>query len=194
MGSLGRAKVAFRRYTLDHRLDGRHQFGQSLARLGRDRQDLRALQDSAFQRVFDVGGYQLQPVVVDKVLLGKGDQAARDAEKIEYREVLACLWHYRFVGGDHQQREIDPADSGEHVVDESLVSGHVDDADLAAGRQFKPREAEVYRQPALLLLGEPVGVDSGERLDERRLPVVDMPCCSCDEHRLCLPSPEFGVA
>ena len=44
--------------------------------------------------------------------------------------------HERFVhnmlaGVDHQQGAVDPPHAGQHVVDEALVAGHVDEADLA---------------------------------------------------------------
>ena len=44
----------------------------------------------------------------------------------------------------------------------------------AARRQLEPREAELDRDPALALLGQAVGVDAGERLDQRGLAVVDV--------------------
>ena len=78
------------------------------------------------------------------------------------------------VGRDDEQDEPHRPDPGEHVADEPLVPGHVDEPDLAAARQRRPRVAEVDREPAPLLLGEPVGVDAGERDDQRRLAVVDV--------------------
>jgi len=33
------------------------------------------------------------------------------------------------IGGDHQQREIDPAGTGQHRVHEALVTRHVDEAE-----------------------------------------------------------------
>ena len=78
------------------------------------------------------------------------------------------------AGVDHEQGAVDPAHPGEHVVDEPLVAGDVDEADLAAGRQGGPGEAEVDRQAPRLLLGQPVRVGPGQGLDQRRLAVVDM--------------------
>ena len=43
------------------------------------------------------------------------------------------------------------------------------------GRQRELREAELDRDAALALLGQPVGVHAGERLDQRGLAVVDVP-------------------
>ena len=97
-----------------------------------------------------------------------------DAEQIDDREVLARLRHHPFVRRDHQQREVDPAHAREHVLDEALVPRHVDDAHLFAAGQSEPGEAEVDRQPALLLLPQPVRVDAGKGLDERGLAVVNV--------------------
>ena len=53
--------------------------------------------------------------------------------------------------------------------------GHVDEREPAAVGQLERRVAEVDRDPALLLLGQPVGVLAGQRPDEPRLAVVDVP-------------------
>ena len=97
-----------------------------------------------------------------------------DAEQVDDRQMLARLGHHAFVGGDHEQREVDAADAREHVLDETLVSRHVDDADLFPAREREPGEAEVDRKTALLLLPQPVRVDAGEGLDERGLAVVNV--------------------
>ena len=88
--------------------------------------------------------------------------------------MLARLGHHRLVRRHHQHGEIYPADPRQHIVDEALMPRHVNYAHLVAARQFKPGEAQVNRQPALLLLGKPVGVNSGERLDEGGFSVVNM--------------------
>ena len=56
----------------------------------------------------------------------------RIPEQLDDGEVLARLRHDAVVGRDDQQHEVDAADAGEHVADEALVAGHVDDADAAA--------------------------------------------------------------
>ena len=54
------------------------------------------------------------------------------------------------------------------------MAGHVDEPDLAPGRQRRPREPQVDREPAALLLGQPVGVHAGQAKDQRGLPVIDV--------------------
>ena len=151
---------------LNHRLDSGHQLRQSLTGVRRDRQDLRALQRCALECVLDIRGHQLDPIVVNQVSFGQRDQSARNSEQVQNGQVLSCLRHDRLVRGDDQQREIDASDTGEHVVDEALVSGNVHNGDIIARGQLQPREAEVNRQPTLLLLGEPIRVDPGKRLHE----------------------------
>ena len=45
------------------------------------------------------------------------------------------------VGGDDQQGEIDAGGAGQHVVDEALVAGHVDEADRARRRASADRQS-----------------------------------------------------
>src|SRR5438477_208910 len=70
---------------------------------------------------------------------------------------------------------LEPVRAGQHVANEARVARNVHDADLASARQAHVGEAEVDRHPAPLLLGEPVRVDAGQRGDERRFAVVDVP-------------------
>ena len=56
--------------------------------------------------------------------------------------------------------------------------GHVDEREPRPVGQVERRVAEVDRDPARLLLGQPVGVLAGQRPDEPGLPVVDVPRCA----------------
>jgi hypothetical protein len=88
--------------------------------------------------------------------------------------MLARLGHDALVRRHDQEDEIDAGRAGEHVLDEALVPGHVDDRDALPGGKRQVGEAEIDRDPALLLLLEPVGVDAGQPPDERGFPVVDV--------------------
>ena len=68
---------------------------------------------------------------------------------------------------DDEQRDVDRAHAGEHVLHEPLMTGHVDEPDLDARRQGGEREAEVDGEAPRLLLREPVGIGAGEREHER---------------------------
>ena len=97
-----------------------------------------------------------------------------DPEQPDDREVLVRLRPGAFAGVDDEEEEVDAARPGDHVADEALVPGHVDQGEPATVREVERRVAEVDRDPARLLLGQPVGVLAGQRPDEPRLPVVDV--------------------
>ena len=67
-----------------------------------------------------------------------------------------------------------PPTPGQHVLDETLVARHVHEAEPQRRRQFQVREAEVDGDAAALLFFQAVGVDAGQRLDQRRLAVIDV--------------------
>ena len=99
---------------------------------------------------------------------------SRDAEQLHDRGVLARLRHDAVVGGHDEQEEVDPGGAGDHRPDEALVAGDVDHRQRAPRRQLERRIAELDRDPARLLLGQPVGVDAGERRHQGGLAVVDV--------------------
>src|SRR5712664_2258884 len=90
------------------------------------------------------------------------------------REMLFGLGHDSFVRGNHEEGDVDAGRTREHVLDEAFVTGDVDDAGLDAVCQRKGGESEIDRDAAPFLFFPAIGVDPGERLDERRLAVVDM--------------------
>src|SRR5262249_48640456 len=118
---------------------------------------------------------------------------APDAEQMQDVEMLLGLRHHAVVGGDGEEDEIHAVRAREHVADEALVAGHVDDAGaLAVG--VEPGEAEVDRDAARLLLLEAHGVLAGERADERRLPVVDVTGRADDQrHHAARASPKISM-
>jgi hypothetical protein len=114
------------------------------------------------------------PRRVGEVRLGHRHHALGHAERGQHRRVLARLRHHAVVGGDDHQIQVDAGRAGDHRAHEALVAGHVDDAQRAAGGQLQRRVAERDRDPARLLLGQPVGVGAGQRQHDRRLAVVDV--------------------
>jgi hypothetical protein len=61
------------------------------------------------------------------------------------------------------------------------MTGDIDDTDRRQARELEVREAQLDRDPALLLLLETVGVDPRQGPDEGRLAVVDVPGRPDDE-------------
>src|SRR6266540_4916901 len=121
---------------------------------------------------------ELERLFVDGVRLRHGDDAVLDPEQADDREMLMRLRPGALAGVDHEQEEVDPGCAGNHVVDEALVAGDVDDREPAPVRQVERRVAEVDRDPARFLFRQPVGVLAGQRPDEPRLAVVDVACRS----------------
>ena len=117
---------------------------------------------------------ELERLLVDRVRLRDGDDAVLDAEQAQHREVLVRLRARTFLRVDHEQEEVDAGRAGDHRAHEPLVPGHVDEREAAAVGQLERRVAEVDRDPARLLLGQPVGVLAGERAHEPGLAVVDV--------------------
>ena len=61
--------------------------------------------------------------------------------------MLACLRHHRVVGRDDQHRQVEARRAGEHVADEPLVAGDVDQASRKSPRSSaaKPRSIVIPR-------------------------------------------------
>ena len=88
--------------------------------------------------------------------------------------MLARLRHHRLVGRDDEHDEIDAADAGEHVLDEPLVAGHVDEREVDAVDGLVG-EAEVDGDAARLLFLQAIGIGAGQRPHQRALAVIDVP-------------------
>ena len=152
---------------------GRLEFGDALALDGGGADDGGVGQEGAGHQLAHLQLDEFLGVVVGEVAHGQGDDAGAQAEQAQDLEVFAGLGLDRFLGGDDQDGQVDAGGPGEHVLDEALVSGHVDDAE-AVGGQVEAGEADVDGDAARLLLGQAVAIDAGERLDERGLAVVDV--------------------
>ena len=74
---------------------------------------------------------------------------------------------------DHEDDRVNAAGSGEHVPDEAFVPRHIDKSHLR-GVMREVREAEIDRDPTLLLLLQAVRIDSRERPDQSALAVIDV--------------------
>ena len=107
--------------------------------------------------------------------------------------MLARLRHHALIGGDHEQHQVDSAHPAQHVLDESLVAGHVDDPHRDARGRHERSEPEIDRDAALLLLGQSIGVDARQAAHHRRLAVVDVPRGAHDREPAHLGPPRSNV-
>ena len=133
-----------------------------------------AASDVPREQPLDGGDDLGRPLGAGQIRLGHDRHAVTDRERVEQREVLERLGARPVVGGDDQQRRVDLARADEHVADQPVVAGHVDEVELGAVGQREVGVADVDRHPAAALLGQAVGVDPGQRPEQRRLAVVDV--------------------
>ena len=113
--------------------------------------------------------------LVHQIALGERHDGPLRAQHVDDLEVLLGLRLPSLVGGDHEQHQSNRTHAGQHVPDEALVPGHVDEPDLPARWQGGPGEPEVDGEPAPFLLRQPVGIHAGEPKDQGRLAVIDVP-------------------
>src|SRR5471030_2773686 len=95
--------------------------------------------------------------------------------------MLDGLWLDALGGRNDEQCSVDADGAGQHIVHEALVARHVDEAELPSISQIAVGIAEVDRDAARLLILEAVGIDSGQRFDQRGLAVIDM-ARGADDH------------
>ncbi len=111
-----------------------------------------------------------------------------DTEQVQHREMLVRLRTSPLTGIDHKEKEVDPGGARHHRPDEALVPGNVNEGELRAVVELERRVPQVDRDPATLLLGQPVRVLSGESRDEPGLAMVDV-SCGADRQRHGGPDP-----
>ena len=160
---------------LDERLQGSAELVEAEARHRRDGHDGCAGEDRPFEeggrRRDDRGG----PGGVDRIGLRHDGDPVRDPEGVEQLEMLDGLGARAVVGRNDEQRGVDLAGPDEHVPDELVVARDVDEVELRAVREGHVGIPHVDRHPPPALLGKAVGIDPGERAEQRRLAVIDVP-------------------
>src|SRR3954462_770060 len=98
------------------------------------------------------------------------------------------------VRGDNNHRRGHRPDSGEHVAEKALMPWYVDEGDGRPGGQGGPGVPEVDGHPPPAFLGPPVGFHAGERPDQRRLAVIDVPSRRDHVHGLSLTAASTAAA
>ena len=115
-----------------------------------------------------------RPGFGDEICLGNGHERMPHRQCVEQVDVLVGLRTQAVIGGHHEQGRVDLAGTHEHVADEPVVAGDVDEVQLGPVGQREVRVPDVDGHPAATLLRKAIGVDAGERAQERRLAVVDV--------------------
>ncbi len=99
-----------------------------------------------------------------------------DADQRQDVEMFEGLRFGPVIGGDDQQHPVDRQDAGEYVR-QKPPGGRAhrqSPTPVPSGNVGGIGKAEIDRQPALLLLGQPIGVDPRQGPHQRGLAVVDM--------------------
>ena len=96
--------------------------------------------------------------------------------------MLARLRLDGFVGGDHEQQNVNSRGASQHVTHKALVSRHVHKAEAHA-MLFEEGKPQVNGDTAALLFFEAVGMRAGQRFDQCGFPVVDV-SGGADNHTL----------
>ena len=102
------------------------------------------------------------------------DKILFDREQIANCHVFPGLGHHAFVGGHHQQYEIDASCARYHSAYKLLVAGDVNYGDLESSVEFEDRKAEVDGDPARFFFGKSVGVDAGQCANQAGLAMIDV--------------------
>ncbi len=95
--------------------------------------------------------------------------------------MLARLRHDAVITGDHQQSVIDTAYARQHVREEFFMPRHIDKAQHTTIRLRPIGVAQIDSHPAFFLFRQAIGIDPGNRLEQRRFTVVYV-SGSCNNH------------
>ena len=101
----------------------------AFACLARGSDDGAGRQRRGGERRFDFAFNRCNPVGGDPIDFGDDRDGSADAQEIEYGQMLGRLWHGTVVGCDHKQGKVHHRNTRKHVMDESDVTGYIDEAE-----------------------------------------------------------------
>ena len=139
------------------------------------------MQERACHQFLHFKAYKAKNVVIHQIRLRQRDDAAANAKQAADVEVLAGLRLDRFIGGNHEQHQIDSTHAGQHVLDEPLMPGDIDESQAQRRSQFEVRKPKIDRDAAPLFFLETVGINPRERLHQGGLAVIDVSRRSHDD-------------
>jgi len=145
-------------------------------RYRRQRKGRPAFEQRVPAQCFKFTSYGDNPRGGNSINLADHDRATANTEQVDNRQVLAGLRHESVIGGHHQQYEIGGRQSAKCILDEALVTGHIDESDVGRGickRQISKTNIDAETAP--FFLGQSIGIDAGQCLHQTRFTVVDMP-------------------
>ena len=90
--------------------------------------------------------------LIDQVALGERDDAMAQPKQAQDLEMFTRLRHHRIICGHDEHSQVDTRGAGEHVLDETLVARHVDDAEPVVA-EVEDGKANVDGDAACFFLG-----------------------------------------
>ncbi len=130
-------------------------------------------------KLFHFYSHHIQRLAVHRIRLGQHRDPAPHRKQPADVKVFAGLGFDGFVRCNHQQNHINASHSCQHVAHKAFMPGDIHKSqpnDFAIRRrQFKMREADVDGDAASLFFLQAVGIDPSQRLDQRRLAMIDVP-------------------
>ena len=127
------------------------QRSESLTGFRGDRQNRRILQKRAFQPFAHVFRHHVHPLGIHKVGFRQCHDAARNLKQITNGKMLFGLRHDPFISRNHEDRQVNAADAGQHVFDEFFMPRHVNNGGVNLRRERQKRKTNINRDAALLL-------------------------------------------
>ena len=127
------------------------------------------------QRILHLRLDQLHQFIIRQVGLGHHHQPAGHPQNVQDCQMLPGLRHNAFIGRHDEQGQINPPHPRQHILDKPLMPRHIHNTNFPSARQRHPRKAQINGHLPLLLLREPVGINIGKRLNQRRLAMVHVP-------------------
>src|SRR5208283_5389957 len=153
---------------------------ESGARLRTDGNDGRAyrIEERAFEVLGHFQGHDLECLGVNQVSFRQYGDAALHRKQAADIEVFAGLRLDGFVSRNHEQHQIDAADSRQHVAHEAFVAGnvhetHADGLSRGAG-EIEVGETDVDGDAAPFLLFQAIGIDAGQSAHQCALAMVNV--------------------
>ncbi len=102
--------------------------------------------------------HQLEQFAIHQVGFGEHYDAVADAQQHTDVEMFARLWLNRFISSNDEKDQIDADYASQHVFDEPFMARYVYKTEAQVAGKLQVREAEVYRNAALLFFLEAVCV------------------------------------
>lgn len=133
------------------------------------------------EQLVDLESGQLEHFLIHQVRFRERDHTRGYRQESTDLQMFFGLWLDSFVGGYDEEHDTNTSQTSEGVVHEALVPGDIDEAHLQILR-FEMCKPEIDGDPSPFFFFPAVAIDTGKRLDQGGLPVVDVSGCS-DNYR-----------